>query len=333
MRSIIQNDSVFPAAAIALVLACGTVLAACGTARPSSAGTPRGAAGASRGADAAATVTASPQQRARADAAWILASFVPPPGSTRLARPPAGVHGALSQPASWPFNPDVVDDSSLWQVPGPPSAVLDYEKAHLPARLQFGGNGNHGGPGYQVTYDDFEAQSGLGPVEAGQLQVNSITSASGQTYVRVDAQVTWQPARPAATFVPAGRIHAVVVTAVPGANDPKKPPAPVTVTDPGAVTQLVSLVNGLPLYPPGTVPSCLMDDGAGLRMEFLATAGGPRLATAFAKSDGCGGVFLLLGAGKLASTGFATGGAIALGEFDYKLAGKALAISGLRWSP
>jgi len=318
LRPISLNDSVIPVALLALSLA------ACGTATVTSAPTSQ--------EGAAITGVRSPQQRADADAAWVLASYVPPPGSARLSRPPAGVHGALSAAATRPFTPDVVDDSSLWQVPGPPSAILAYEKSHLPSRFRYQGEGTFGGAGYQVSEYQFTVVSGLGPVEAAELQVDSITSTSGQAYVRVDAQVTWQPARPAATFLPAGKIHAVVVTAVPGGNDNRRPPAPVTVTDPAKVQRLVSLVNGLPLYPPGTVPSCPMDDGAGLRLEFLATAGGPRMATAFVKANGCGGMFLLLGAGTLASTGFATGDEVALGEFDYKAASQALAISGLRWT-
>jgi hypothetical protein len=258
-----------------------------------------------------------------------LASFVPPPGSKRLSHAPAGVHDALSQPASMPGTPDLVDDSSLWQVPGSPSGVLGYEKAHLPARFQFEGGGSAGG-GYQLSFEDFTVASGLGPVETGELLVGSITSASGQAFARVDAQVTWRPARPAATFLPAGRIHAVVVTAVPGMNDTRKPPGPVTVTDPDRVRRLVSLVNGLPLFPPG-VFSCPMDDDAGLKMEFLATAGGPRLATAFAKANGCGGVRLLIGAGTPPPEGGTTGGVVALG-FGGTTARQALTISGLRWT-
>src|SRR5579862_3726751 len=128
MWSLIHNDSVAPAAAIALVLACGTVLAACGTTAVPSARTPRNA-------DAAATLTASPQQRAKADAASIMASIVAPPGSKRLPHGPAGFGGVLSQPEAT-FDPNHVDDLSFWQVPGTPSEALASVASHLPARFQ-----------------------------------------------------------------------------------------------------------------------------------------------------------------------------------------------------
>jgi hypothetical protein len=330
--AIIQNDSVSPAAAIALVLACGATLAACGTATVPSAIAPAHQ-------DAATSAPASPQQpspkqRAKADAAWIAGSFVPPPGSKRLPGVPGGVvGGALTQPVDTPVDPDVVDDSSVWQVPGAPSDALAFTAAHLPRQFhrEGGGTGSYGGPGFLVTIDDFGVQSGLGPLDTGYLQVESTTSASGQTYLRVDAVVTWQPTRPAATFLPAGRIHAVVVSAAPGMNDPTKPPAPVTVTDPATVAQLVSLVNGLPLFPPGEY-NCPQDDGRGMQMEFWTTVGGTRLATAFAKHGGCGGMELLLGAGEVAATNWGTvRGEIGLGPVGSDPARQVLTISGMNW--
>jgi hypothetical protein len=127
-----------------------------------------------------------------------------------------------------------------------------------------------------------------------------------------------QPARPAGTLLPSG-IRAVVVTAVPGLNDKKKPPAPVTVTDPGRVRQLVSLVNGLPLSPPG-IYYCPMDDGRGVRLAFLARPGGAVLAAALAKANGCGGVALTIGHSQ--PTGLGSGSTAAQ---------QALTISGLPW--
>jgi hypothetical protein len=287
--------------------------------------------------DTGTTATVSPQQRAKADAAWIVASFAPPPGWTRLSHAPSGVHGALShQPVTMSDDPgaDVVDDSSLWQVLGPPSGVFSYERAHLPARFQSQGRGVGylGGPGFQLTYVDFTVQSGLGPGETAALLVGAIVSTSGQTYVRADAQVTWLPSRPAATFLPAARIHAVVATVVPDPNDTRKPPPPVTITDPVKVGQLVSLVNGLLMDPPGPA-ECGAASGWGLQMEFLAAVGGPRLATAFADSADCGGVVLLMGAGRLVSRLWASGGEVGLGRYNVRLAEQAAAICGINWGP
>jgi len=101
-------------------------------------------------------------------------------------------------------------------------------------------------------------------------------------------------------------------------NDKKKPPASVTVTDPAKVAKLVALVNALPLFPPG-VFSCPADDGRGVRLTFLAKTGGPTVATAFAKSNGCGGVQLAVG-DRQTMLGWGS-----------TVAQQALAISGMHW--
>jgi len=115
-----------------------------------------------------------------------------------------------------------------------------------------------------------------------------------------------------------GTVRVVVVTPVPGMNDKAKPPAPLTVTDRGRVRRLVSLVNGLSLAPRG-VFTCMMDDGRGVRLTFLSSPGRTVLANALAKSSGCGGVRLTIGARTTA---------LGLGP---SAARQALAISGMNW--
>jgi hypothetical protein len=90
----------------------------------------------------------------------------------------------------------------------------------------------------------------------------------------------------------------------------------------------VSLVNALPMFPPG-VFACPFADGRGVRLAFLATVGGPALATAFAMSNGCGGVQLVIGAGPL-PRGRPGPHQVGLG-FGPETAEKALAISGMNW--
>jgi hypothetical protein len=224
-----------------------------------------------------------------------------------------------------------VDDLAFWQAPGTPSEALASVASHLPARFRSLGGGTGGGPGYQVTDEDFTVQSGLAPGDSADVYVASGSSAPGQAYVLVDVQVTWLPTRPADSYLSARKIHAVVVTLAPDPNDTRKPPPPVTITDPVKVGQLVSLLNGLPMDPPG--PENCPTGGWGLQMEFLATAGGPRLATAYADSGNCGGALLLVGAGTLASRAWAIGGEIGLGLFNYRLAPRVAAICGIHWGP
>ena len=262
----------------------------------------------------------------------VLAAFVPPPGATRLSSAPGGVGGRLNGPEFTPGDPDVVDDGAWWTVPGlTPLQVLAWEQAHLPHQFTRsmvsgaaaplppalpGGRRFPAMPYHYAAYG-FSLPAVAGGLTARELDVQAAMTDAGHTYVRVDSQVGWQPVRPASTFIP-GSVRVVVVTAVPGMNDRRKPPAPVTVTDPARVRKLVALINAQPLFPPG-VFSCPADDGRGVQLTFLAGPGGPTVAIAFAKSNGCGGVQLTL---KGQRTMLGWGSAVAQ---------QALAISGMNW--
>ena len=96
----------------------------------------------------------SPQQRAKADAASILAAFIPPPAAQRLVGPPGDVGGKLDNPIFMSGDPDTVYSASLWKVPGmSPLRVLTWEMAHLSSRFRLtltalwrGGTGAAGHP-------------------------------------------------------------------------------------------------------------------------------------------------------------------------------------------
>jgi hypothetical protein len=314
---------------------CGAILAlsSCGTVRATSSTqqVPSGNVAAARQSQP------SPRQRAEMQAAALLSAFAPPPGARRRPAAPAVSGGVLRHPAFTSGDPDIASAVSWWYVPDSAQAVLSYESAHLPRGFRSSGQGAIGSAAAPVTpgrpvpaHGGQSAPRPMGsaygawletwspPSGTGELTVEVADPASGQAYVRVDADVPWQPARPAGTLLPSG-IRAVVVTAVPGPNDKKKPPAPVTVTDPGRVQQLVSLVNGLPLAPPG-IYSCPMDDGRGVRLAFLARPGGAVLAEALAKANGCGGVALTIGRGQPTALGSGS-----------TAAQQALTISGLPW--
>jgi hypothetical protein len=220
--------------------------------------------------------------------------------------------------------PNQVNAHAWWHVPGQsPSGVLAWENANLPHRFGQVGSGS-GGPAVFRSWD-LPVVSGV--LNERQLMVSAVSDGKGSADIRVDAHVDWLSARPGWAHVP-GTARAVVITAVPGMNDRKQPPAPLTVTDPARVRKLASLVNALPTFPSG-VFSCPMDDGRGVRLTFLAAAGGPVLATAFAKSNGCGGVTLRIGPGQLV-TGNRDPHQVDLG-FGDDTAQQAVAISGMHW--
>ncbi len=73
----------------------------------------------------------------------------------------------------------------------------------------------------------------------------------------------------------------------------KKPPKPVTITDPAQVSELKALINGLPLFPPGMF-SCPADFGDDLVLTFRAGPRTPALAVATVDFAGCDGVDLTI---------------------------------------
>ena len=245
------------------------------------------------GATSPSPSPASPLQRAQADAAAILASFAVPAGARWLAAAPGVEDGLLSQPAQEPATPDLVDNVSWWVVPGAPQPVLAWEKAHLSDRFSSSGTATGTGPGATFWSDEFSLPAIPAVLDSRELIVTAVSDGD-RTAIRADAQVTWQPARPAGERVPAA-VKAVTISMDIGTNQGgRKPPIPVTITDQARVHALLALVNDLPPFPPGEY-SCPADFGATLTLTFLAAPGTPALAVATADLAGCDGVSLTIG--------------------------------------
>jgi hypothetical protein len=278
-------------------------------------------------AKTSAATTASPRQRAEADAAALLASFVRPPGARKLAAVPSAGGGVLGHPQMAPDTTDIIDDVAWWQVPGQaPKAVLGWEAAHVSRGLKLDAWGGAG-----AVFDSWALPPVAGVLDSRRLVVTAVSDGAGGTDLRAEGEVTYTPARPAASYIPASAVHAVLVAAVPDPNDHRKPPAPLLITDPVKVRKLVALVNGLSLFPPGTY-SCPAGGTGALRLTFLSKGGGGKAANgpviktavravALAPTPtGCGGVELTI-------AGTQTG----LG-WGMSTADQALAICGLRWT-
>jgi len=212
------------------------------------------------------------RERAVAEAAAILRAFVVPPGGQRLPKAP----DVLKVPSSTLVSTTLVDDVSFWRAPGQPQAVLAWEQAHLPRHFTPEDAG-FGPPSWDRT---FSLSPVPGVLNARDLVVEVTGAGNGQTAIRVDAQVSWQPPRPASERVPsAARI--VTITRLPSL-DPhvSRPPAPVTITDLAVVQRLAALVDSLELSTIGPAAFCPPPLGGGIQLTFLARADGPLLAVA-----------------------------------------------------
>jgi hypothetical protein len=310
-------------------LACAA-LTACGTAT----------AGSGAPLSVAADKGTSPQQQARADAAAMLAAFVPPPGATRLSSAPTGSGGILKHKAYTVGIASQFDDASFWRVPASAGSVLAFEKAHLPRQFtlsQWGSVGDTfatppkpGGPitplrqprpignAYGAWEDTWVLPGVPGVIDLRELTVEVTDPSSSVTYVRVDSNVAWIPTRPASEKVPAG-VTVVTITASPDMNHPQGTPAPVTVTDPAKVAQIVAALDGLSLQTSGPI-GCPMEAGKGITLSFRAGPGGPVLATASEPIPSCGGV------------GFFVDGVRQAPLADWgTFTSKVLAIAGVHW--
>lgn len=215
------------------------------------------------------------RSRAQAAAAALLAGFVAPPGARRLAGPPELPDGLERSAQSSMVSNSMVDEAAFWEAPGDPRSVLAWEQARLTGKRFTLGDADFGPPSWDREFD----LPAAGVLTSRALIVEVVGAGGGQTAIRLDADVAWQPSRPPRDLVPdAARV--VTVTELASANPrAKRPPPPVTITDPAVVGRLAALVDSLPVSPLNNeVVSCPAALGGGLQLAFRTRAGGPVVA-------------------------------------------------------
>jgi hypothetical protein len=278
-----------------------------------------------------APASGSPRQRAVADAAHIVASFPRPPGAVR-----SGLIASLSVPGQVPLSPDLVTATEWWIVPGQPVAVLAWVRAHVRSGFSFSGSGSAGhgrsvAPGSvpprpavqhpDLWFDQFSLPVVTGVLTERSLLVTVVAHGRKHTAVRVDAQVIWLPAKPAAERIPAA---ARVVTVTPEVNAPPDTPGAhldraFTVTSAAKVARIAAAIDGLPVYPPGE-SMCGPDANVEVRLVFRTSPHGQVVAVV--DTDGpCDSVSVTINGRHMP----------ALSNFSNPLAQSVLSIAGVRW--
>lgn len=226
----------------------------------------------------------------------MLKAFAVPPGGRQVQSAPLVEAGVLKHPNQVPGDPDLVDRAAWFTAPGSPTSVLAWEKQHIPPEFTWAGNDTVGAP--PVVEPAITDMYSLPPVDdvldSRQLLVEAVRDGDN-TAIRIDAQVTWLPARTARDEVPA-RAKAVTITMNPDPNHgSEKLPKPATITDPAKVRKLIALINRLPVYTPG-LRACLPDEmGASLTLTFRASPQGPPLAAATSQLSSCQFITLTIG--------------------------------------
>ncbi len=276
--------------------AAAVVLSGCAVAHaPGATGKPTGSTGTKlTSTKSPAQPAPAPERRAVADADAILASFAVPQGARKLAPAPSVDKGVLKSPFEEPGTPDLVDKAEWWIAPGAPQSVLAWEARHLPHRFSAAGTGTGYGRDSATVWDEtFSLPAVPGVLDSRDLLVQVVQDGA-ETAIRVDAQVSWQPARPASEKVPAPA-KAVTISIDLGLNQGgRKPPKPVTITDPAKVRALTAVINGLALFPPGDF-SCPAGSDADIVLTFRAAPRAPALAVATVDLAGCNGVDFTIG--------------------------------------
>ena len=237
------------------------------------------------------------RQRAEADAAAILGSFAVPPGGHRLAGPPNLPGGVLKTPVSYLGATWEVHVTDFWEAPGDPQALLAWEQGHLTARFTLG-DADFGPPVWDRGFE----LAPEGALVTRELVVEVASAGDGQTGIRVDAWVAWQPPRPAGSQIPSAAQdghHRRVVRRRPADRpdrpDRQAPARPGHDHRPGHGAQRSrrsSTASRCPPIPPDA--PCPFTLGPFLSLTFRARSGGP--AVAIVQTDQpCGEVTLTVG--------------------------------------
>jgi len=234
-----------------------------------------------------ARITQSPKQLAEAEAVSILTDFRQPPGAVRSG--PIAVQ-VLSAPPEQSATPDGVLRTEWWRADGTPSAVLAWIREHQENKFTLGGSGASNGPAAdQMRFDQFVLPPVPGVLPVRWLVVTvAQDEVADRTAIRVDAEVSWEPPKPADERIPAAA-KVVTITPIAGYQPLPAGDRPVTVTDPAKVAKIAAAVDGLPLFPPGDF-SCPTDFGRSMLLTFRATRSGPALAEVTSQAGGCGAV-------------------------------------------
>jgi hypothetical protein len=217
----------------------------------------------------------STKQPAAAAAVAILAEFVPPRGARRLAGPPNLPDGWEQHPQSSLVSNSMVDEAAFWEAPGDPQSLLSWEQARLAGKGFTLGDADFGPPSWDREFD----LPAAGVLTSRELIVEVVGAGNGQTSIRLDADVAWQPSRPMDDVVPDAARVVTISELASVSSQAKRPPAPVTITGLTVVGRLAALVDSLPVSPLNNeAVSCPAAFGGGLQLAFRTRTGRPVVA-------------------------------------------------------
>jgi hypothetical protein len=233
-----------------------------------------------------ATKALSPGALARRDAVQLLSRVRLPRGSKRVAGQPSGDGNVLSSPAQQVADPNLVDLHRFYVVAEDSTDVYAYVQSHRPAGSTLSGSGT--GANASST-DQWFVSYGWPPIktvlDTRTLVISIAALPDDRSGIRVDARVTWLPAKPAGDLIGKG---ATVLTAVlsKGLNPGEAGHLPVTTADPRKIEAIRDFINSLGVVAPG-VRMCPVDFGQYLTISFSKSAGAVPFDVVVADTSGC----------------------------------------------
>jgi hypothetical protein len=271
----------------AVALGCVAAAVGCTSAGPAAvgyAGTTAITSSAGCPAPAPGTSPADRKAAAQLQARVLLCDFAAPDGARQLNKAPAVLGGGLNLAG---VSEDDVELDEWWLAPGMPTAVLAWERQHVHGDLKPSSWDETSSGGEPVWNYSFSPHADPSWIYSQSLSLTVIADGK-DTAVEVSANVTWASARPASENVPA-TVGAVTISAEAGLTRKT-----VTITAPGKVSGLVTLINDLPLVPPDStaILGC-MQPPVIVTLEFRAAPGRAPLAVA-TYADPCTGITLTI---------------------------------------
>ncbi len=233
------------------------------------------AAGTSAGAGQAASgLSADPRAAAEQEAIEILALARVPSGAQALPSPLPGAP-QLDIPGLTYSDPDLVDLSALWTVPGTMSGVCGWELANPPAGGSVVVRGG-GGPSLagEVSVVVWEFSPTTPSIQSPELEV-TVAQVAGQVVgIRVDAMISYFPARPAGSLISPGAVARM------SAGSGQCGAGPCTAglgqsSDASQIDALVSTLDILPAAPDAPVSCGLVTGGSDFAVRLTGAAGAP----------------------------------------------------------
>jgi hypothetical protein len=218
--------------------------------------------------------TTANRAAADADAAKRADAFVVPGPAVRQSAAPPGSQEMAGRMAPAGDRPHTSVATRWWTVQAAPTTLQAGLDDYLPAGSTAAGSGS--GPGSFNRMYSWPDQPG---VLVGRQLIVQVDATRQPVLVRVDAEATWLPIRPATVqgLTATTTITVTLHTKRPGLGNaavPARTFGPATVTDRGQVDQVVALVNSVPMaaIQEGVI-NCPADFGGTMEVTFTGPDG------------------------------------------------------------